>query len=530
VLLALVGCHEGRFGRESSPVACPARCVGACVDGGCADAGADAATDAARDAGDGGDPPRGGAGRGGAGADASGSSGTGGAVQEPEQDCEVRGEGTIERPCWIESCEQLQAMAEHPSGVYVLLHDIDCAGFVAGDGNGFLPIGTNEAPFTGTLDGRGHLVLDLVVARPGDVYVGLFAVTLGASLHDFGLERADVLGSEYVAAVVGIAKYRTEIARVYARGTVAGKKILAGVAGGLSDSRIDDCYALVDVKEDATADFPGPSALVAGDVSRDSLVRNVYAQGVLEFEFLQLTVPGRFGEDPVVEASFFDCAYDDYYWHSNCILQSRPIIGPELGVLEHFVFAGWDFTTPVWGERDDRARPCLIWERDCHAYDGGEVALEGHGSEASPFEITTCRQLQAMQLDLDAFYELKNDIDCAGFDFGDGRGFFPVGGPDRPFTGHLDGDHHAITGLRIMRPHLSNVGLFGTVRGASFTSLSIENAVIMGGVYAGVLAGFAIESSAQLCRLDGGLLATPNPVEDDPVGGCAWNVTVTVPE
>jgi hypothetical protein len=495
----------------------------------CVDADADAATDAAGDH-DGDQPPRGGSGRGGSGAGASGSSGSGGEVAEPEQDCDVRGEGTLERPCWIESCEQLQAVAEHPSGVYVLLQDIDCAGFVAGDGNGFVPIGTNEAPFTGTLDGRGHLVLDLVVARPEDVYVGLFAVTLGAQLHDFGLERADVLGREYVGALVGVAKYRTEIARVYAHGAVAGEKILAGLAGGLSDSRIDDSYARVDVKEDATIDVPGPSALVAADVSRDSVVHNVYAQGVLVFEYLQLTVPGRFGDQPTVEASFLDCAYDDYYWYSNCLLQNRPMIGPDLGVLEHFVFAGWDFATPVWGERDDRARPCLIWERDCHVYEAGQIDIEGQGSEASPFEITSCRQLQAMQLDLGAFYELKNDIDCAGFDFGDGRGFFPVGDSSRPFTGQLNGDHHAITGLRIIRPHLPNVGLFGTVRDARFTNLSIDNAVIMGGLYAGVLAGLAVNASAQLCRLNGGLLATPVPVEEDPVVGCAFNVTVTVPE
>jgi hypothetical protein len=48
--------------------------------------------------------------------------------------------------------------------------------------------------------------------------------------------------------------------------------------------------------------------------------------------------------------------------------------------------------------------------------------------------ISSCEELQEINNNLSGNYYLANDFDCAGFDFGDGGGFMPLGNADNPFT------------------------------------------------------------------------------------------------
>src|SRR5689334_17001228 len=52
------------------------------------------------------------------------------------------------------------------------------------------------------------------------------------------------------------------------------------------------------------------------------------------------------------------------------------------------------------------------------------------GATASALEdvdIHDCAELQAMENDLAGSYRLAADIDCTSFDYGDGKGFRPIG-------------------------------------------------------------------------------------------------------
>jgi hypothetical protein len=66
--------------------------------------------------------------------------------------------------------------------------------------------------------------------------------------------------------------------------------------------------------------------------------------------------------------------------------------------------------------------------------------------------ITTCAELQNIRNNLAGDYYLANDIDCSGFDYGDGKGFMPIGTEGTKFTGTFDGKGHKITHLYINRP------------------------------------------------------------------------------
>ncbi|HDI12511.1 MAG TPA: hypothetical protein ENF64_00165, partial [Hadesarchaea archaeon] len=66
------------------------------------------------------------------------------------------GSGTPEDPYIIENVEQLQAMKDNLSAHYALGNDIDASDTVNWNGGaGFEPVGTDDNPFTGDLDGCG---------------------------------------------------------------------------------------------------------------------------------------------------------------------------------------------------------------------------------------------------------------------------------------------------------------------------------------------------------------------------------------
>jgi filamentous hemagglutinin family protein len=97
------------------------------------------------------------------------------------------------------------------SGNYVLGADIDasatatswnCSG---GSCSGFVPIGDNSSPFTGTLDGLGHTIDGLsMYYRTTRDYVGLVGYASStARIANLGLTTASVIGRDDVGGLVG---------------------------------------------------------------------------------------------------------------------------------------------------------------------------------------------------------------------------------------------------------------------------------------------------------------------------------------
>ena len=78
------------------------------------------------------------------------------------------------------------------------------------------------------------------------------------------------------------------------------------------------------------------------------------------------------------------------------------------------------------------------------------AAMTGSGTEGDPYIIYDVTDLQNMQNDLDAYYELANDIDAsatAGWNWNAGRGVYEGFVPISGFIGQLDGNFYAISNL-----------------------------------------------------------------------------------
>ncbi len=80
----------------------------------------------------------------------------------------------------------------------------------------------------------------------------------------------------------------------------------------------------------------------------------------------------------------------------------------------------------------------------------------GSGTEVDPYIIKTIEELQAMNDDLSAYYEL------GGFILAEGEAFTPIGNETHPFTGSFDGSGYLILNVSISSTE-DYVGLFGHV-------------------------------------------------------------------
>ncbi|WP_263020928.1 GLUG motif-containing protein [Natronobiforma cellulositropha] len=111
--------------------------------------------------------------------------------------------------------------------------------------------------------------------------------------------------------------------------------------------------------------------------------------------------------------------------------------------------------------------------------------LEGAGTADDPYVLTSAADVQQIEQDRSAHYELAGDIDASGV-----AGFEPIGDATAPFTGSFDGNGHTIAGLTIHAENDDHVGLFGVVDGGVVEAVHLADADVRGGAMVGALVGF----------------------------------------
>lgn len=165
----------------------------------------------------------------------------------------MKGDGSAKKPFQIDDYEDLKAIGKDAylySSNYILTKDIDasaseheyCDGHVC---NSFIPIGHVEGLkdayfFSGSIDGKNHVIKNLRVWLPCYDYVG-FIAKLDGSISNLKFEHLRVYGgydldyspnSSYVGGVVGLS--RGQITNVQVTdGHVEGMSHVGGIVGGL---------------------------------------------------------------------------------------------------------------------------------------------------------------------------------------------------------------------------------------------------------------------------------------------------------
>ena len=147
----------------------------------------------------------------------------------------------------------LQGIAGDLSARYALGANIDATVTAGWNTNhGFAPIGSDSSKFTGTFDGLGHTISNLVTDNSAggiDIAVGLFAVTSSTSLiRNLGLINPTVRGFDHsVGGLVG--DNSGEVSHTFvegATGSITAGSTMGGLVG-INRGTIEDSYAAIKV-------------------------------------------------------------------------------------------------------------------------------------------------------------------------------------------------------------------------------------------------------------------------------------------
>lgn len=121
---------------------------------------------------------------------------------------------------------------------------------------GWLPIGTDVAPFTGSFTGTGYTLSNMVIVRATTDSVGLFGKCTTGSLTGVSMTGGSVSGQASVGYLVG--NSAVAITSCYATGTVDSTGRYVGGLVGYQSGNVTSCYATGAVTQtSATADYAG---------------------------------------------------------------------------------------------------------------------------------------------------------------------------------------------------------------------------------------------------------------------------------
>ena len=146
----------------------------------------------------------------------------------------------------ITNAHQLQLMAMDLTATYTLGANIDMTGSWAASGMwssaGFVPVGNSSTVFTGTFDGAGHTITDLVINQPATNYIGLFGDSSGV-VRNVGLVGGSITGHRFVGELVG--QNSGTVSASYATGAVSGGSGAYDIGGlvGENDGKVLTSYA-----------------------------------------------------------------------------------------------------------------------------------------------------------------------------------------------------------------------------------------------------------------------------------------------
>ena len=130
------------------------------------------------------------------------------------------------------------------NGHYVQTQDI---AFTSSDyssaSKGWMPIGSQTAPFTGVYDGQNHQIRNVMskgtFGSSGET--GLFGVVKGATIQNLGIVDSTFSNSTYLASFSGKA-YDATFINCYANNTVDGKNTAAGLVAHGENTCFRQCF------------------------------------------------------------------------------------------------------------------------------------------------------------------------------------------------------------------------------------------------------------------------------------------------
>ncbi|WP_454731262.1 MULTISPECIES: GLUG motif-containing protein [Cupriavidus] len=294
------------------------------------------------------------------------------------------GDGSATTPYLLTDVYGLQGMGSLLGGHFVLGGNIDAGASAAwNDGTGFAPIGSS-APFTGSLDGQGHIISNLTINTPSRSTVGLFSKLQGARISNLGLVNATVTANTSAGALAGTSRVDSVITGVYSRnGTIQGKGGLGGLVGnnlGTISNSYADGVVTGSLFTFGTGGLVGQNAgsvensYATGTVTANSFVGGLvgtHSGGIISNSYATATVNGDGDYARGLVGSYVGGAIQDSFWNMDLAaigVGAAPAPGASgktgAQLMNLGTYAGWDIdnqggTGSVWRIYDGDTMPLL---------------------------------------------------------------------------------------------------------------------------------------------------------------------------
>lgn len=281
------------------------------------------------------------------------------------------GSGTEQDPYQITNAQQLKYISKALNAHFVLTADISLNEEAAG--SGWDPIGKQETPFTGTLDGQGHIIKNMWMKRPTTNGVGLFGYISGASITGIRLEISSIglTGGQYVGGICGCVSGTSTISKCSVKGTLSGKDYVGGLCGG-SNEIIWDGYSVAECYSEGN--FTCSNSYVSGIVGHPYYnahisVSNCYSTATLSGNSCYgISSGGNIskcyyaGKATPSQYDYFYCQGSYTYFDNSIIGTSRISNNDNARTTSQMKtqsnYEGWDFTT-IWKITEGKTYPTL---------------------------------------------------------------------------------------------------------------------------------------------------------------------------
>jgi len=301
----------------------------------------------------------------------------------------VKGDGTEESPYEVNSVELLKKMRVLSDRHFKLTENLDMQGV------SWQPLGSKEAPFSGSLDGNGKKIENLNIT--GGEYAAFISYTSSSATIKNLTISGSVTGTNYVAGLV--AYNAGTITGCNAENmTVIGENYISGIAaksesGSISNSNPTDMLSFTD--------FP-------------SLISEIKAQVTKPLNYSPSTATATIVKEPEnVNAS---------------ISGSSLVLTPQAG------FVSAEMTVKV------TFKNLSTVEKEIKLF-AEEQFDSGNGNQDNPFTISKASQFNKIRdyMDKEKYFLVTADIDLSTVE--NGWKAIPS------FNGTLDGGGHKVTGL-----------------------------------------------------------------------------------
>lgn len=299
---------------------------------------------------------------------------------------EMNGQGTPLIPFQICSLDHLNMMRNDLDAHYVLTDDIDAIETGSWNvGSGWIPIGTFNDPFTGSLDGQGHTISRLFIDRPVENNIGLFSFIENAEIKNLIIYNADITGdiqvgslsaqitntlienvgvedsvvSGYndVGGIIGRAQANSQIITSYfqerATGASTSEYEIGGLVGILDNSNIENSYTY------ARLEGREPGGIASYTVGSSSIINSYTASRISGLEGDGGAFIYNRGLQTIIQ--------DSYWSEDTSTVTNAVVIGSSNGIThltmnqmrQESSYSNWNFERP-WNIQEGISYPYLI--------------------------------------------------------------------------------------------------------------------------------------------------------------------------